>query len=440
MDGRYVTLLQYDGNLFCIDSTCYHAGGPLGLGDIEELLGEPCIVCPWHMYKVTLTGGEKLYQSLEMGPDRKLVPGGWKKKEMAQRVHKVARKRDGLYVQLNTEGRYDSDEYGKSALCGERCAKGDKSNASAGRDGGVKGGYGSNKFNALPKRSGYVLNPSAATLDEASKSWTSLKVESNEKEGVAGFRLRLKALENDLAKLFPNGFPSGTVREALRPWHVKIGVVVDEEFTERPYTPIRLGDDLGFLEFSIRMYEAGEVSSKLAQAKAGDSISVKLGDDVPGNILGDQSWESFTDLGLVAGGSGVTPIVQIAENLANNPSCTASITIVVANTSLSRVLCMHELGKLAKKRSSIKVVHLISKEKDPREESKYQSTLENCSVEYDTRISSQVLSKLLGWDVGKSNKGKVLVWCGPPGFNQAVRKIAKESYHLNDGQTMELDG
>ena len=39
---------------------CFIAGGPLHLGDIEEL-GEakiPCIVCPWHSWKYSLSTGE----------------------------------------------------------------------------------------------------------------------------------------------------------------------------------------------------------------------------------------------------------------------------------------------------------------------------------------------------------------------------------------------
>lgn len=35
------------------------AGGPLGLGDIEDVNGHTCVVCPWHYYVVALDNGEK---------------------------------------------------------------------------------------------------------------------------------------------------------------------------------------------------------------------------------------------------------------------------------------------------------------------------------------------------------------------------------------------
>ena len=51
VDGRYVSVVRHRGKLFCMDSTCYHTGGPLAMGDIEEVNGRTCIVCPWHTYQ-----------------------------------------------------------------------------------------------------------------------------------------------------------------------------------------------------------------------------------------------------------------------------------------------------------------------------------------------------------------------------------------------------
>ena len=48
LGGRYITVFRHAGALFCIDSICYHAGGPLALGDIEDLDGKPVVKCPWH--------------------------------------------------------------------------------------------------------------------------------------------------------------------------------------------------------------------------------------------------------------------------------------------------------------------------------------------------------------------------------------------------------
>ena len=79
----------------CLDTTCYHAGGPLTSGDIEEVAGRLCLTCPWHHYRVDVETGEGLYMDL----GRK-----WRSKGKRQRVHQV-RVADGdvMEVRLSTE-------------------------------------------------------------------------------------------------------------------------------------------------------------------------------------------------------------------------------------------------------------------------------------------------------------------------------------------------
>ncbi|KAJ3035841.1 hypothetical protein HDV00_003376 [Rhizophlyctis rosea] len=43
----------------CVEAVCPHSGGPLHLGDIEDVAsGDPSIVCPWHAYRFSLNNGE----------------------------------------------------------------------------------------------------------------------------------------------------------------------------------------------------------------------------------------------------------------------------------------------------------------------------------------------------------------------------------------------
>jgi len=94
-----------------MDSLCYHGAGPLTSGDIEEVNGRECIVCPWHGYKVTLDTGEKLYRSTVF-IDGKLQKAGWQSVGSRQRVH-LAYEEDGqVVVELNlTDVQVESDKY-----------------------------------------------------------------------------------------------------------------------------------------------------------------------------------------------------------------------------------------------------------------------------------------------------------------------------------------
>ncbi|KAK3737003.1 hypothetical protein QZH41_018398 [Actinostola sp. cb2023] len=44
--------------LYAIDTVCPHEGGPLELGDIEDLDGTPTLYCPWHHYDFNLKTGK----------------------------------------------------------------------------------------------------------------------------------------------------------------------------------------------------------------------------------------------------------------------------------------------------------------------------------------------------------------------------------------------
>ena len=39
LGDRHVSLINHRGEVYCLDSLCYHAGGPLGIGDIEDVGG-----------------------------------------------------------------------------------------------------------------------------------------------------------------------------------------------------------------------------------------------------------------------------------------------------------------------------------------------------------------------------------------------------------------
>ena len=96
--------MRHRGRLHCIDSICYHAAGPLGLGDIEDIEDRPAIICPWHMYRVTLDTGEKLYRGIEMHADGTRTPTGWQSAGVKQRVHAIVEREGKIFVVLSSSG------------------------------------------------------------------------------------------------------------------------------------------------------------------------------------------------------------------------------------------------------------------------------------------------------------------------------------------------
>nr|XP_003479490.2 Rieske domain-containing protein isoform X1 [Cavia porcellus] len=107
---REVVIFYHKGEYHAMDIRCYHSGGPLHLGEIEDFDGRSCIVCPWHKFKITLATGEGLYQS--KNPKDPSAKPEWCSKGIKQRIHRVTVENGNIYVTLSKEPfKCDSDFY-----------------------------------------------------------------------------------------------------------------------------------------------------------------------------------------------------------------------------------------------------------------------------------------------------------------------------------------
>ena len=93
--GRYVSVVRLNGGgLACVDSICYHAGGNLGLGDLED----DVLICPQHRFRVCLRTGDA-------------VEGGDAHARARQRLHVAYEHEGSLRVRLGTNGDAASDRF-----------------------------------------------------------------------------------------------------------------------------------------------------------------------------------------------------------------------------------------------------------------------------------------------------------------------------------------
>ncbi|ELR21764.1 rieske [2fe2s] domain containing protein, partial [Acanthamoeba castellanii str. Neff] len=79
VEGRDVLVLNVGSGKddYCaLDSVCYHFGGPLSEGDIEDIQGRQCIVCPWHKYYIDVHTGEGILKKGLDGPTHEVKVEG----------------------------------------------------------------------------------------------------------------------------------------------------------------------------------------------------------------------------------------------------------------------------------------------------------------------------------------------------------------------------
>ncbi|XP_074271195.1 NADH--cytochrome b5 reductase 1 [Silene latifolia] len=111
----------------------------------------------------------------------------------------------------------------------------------------------------------------------------------------------------------------------------------------KAYTPTTLDCDVGRFELVIKMYPQGRMSHHFREMKVGDYLSVKGPKGrfkyQPGQVRA---------FGMLAGGSGITPMYQVSRAILENPSDKTKVHLIYANVTSEDILLKEELESLAK--------------------------------------------------------------------------------------------
>ncbi|EST08009.1 Oxidoreductase, FAD-binding domain protein [Kalmanozyma brasiliensis GHG001] len=111
----------------------------------------------------------------------------------------------------------------------------------------------------------------------------------------------------------------------------------------RPYTPITSPDTAGHMDFLIKKYPGGKMTTHMHSMKPGDKLGIK------GPIAKfPYKANEFESIGMIAGGSGITPMWQVMQDIANDPSDKTKVTLIYTNKTEQDILLREEFDKLAK--------------------------------------------------------------------------------------------
>ncbi|XP_073316733.1 NADH--cytochrome b5 reductase 1-like [Primulina huaijiensis] len=123
----------------------------------------------------------------------------------------------------------------------------------------------------------------------------------------------------------------------------------------KPYTPTTLDSDVGYFELVIKMYPQGRMSHHFREMREGDYLSVKgpkgRFNYKPGQVRA---------FGMLAGGSGITPMFQVARAILENPSDKTKVHLIYANVTVDDILLKDELDSLAKNYDRFKVYYVLN--------------------------------------------------------------------------------
>ncbi|KXH67850.1 oxidoreductase NAD-binding domain-containing protein [Colletotrichum salicis] len=283
----------------------------------------------------------------------------------------------------------------------EPAAKGSSSNTAlyAGGAAAVAGGAyyflaGGSSASAAQKAEAKVKEAVGAAPKKAltggDQGFVSLKLEDTEIINHNTKKLRFKLPEDDMV--------SGLdVASAIL---TKYKGPEDEKATLRPYTPTSDEDTKGYLELIVKKYPNGPMSTHMHDMTPGQRLDFK-------GPLPKYAWSpnKHEHIALVAGGTGITPMYQLARAIFNNPDDKTKVTLVFGNVTEEDILLKKELAELENTYPQrFRAFYVL--DKPPKEWSGNKGF-----------ITKELLKQVL--PEPKSENIKVFV-CGPPGLMNAV--------------------
>jgi len=150
--------------------------------------------------------------------------------------------------------------------------------------------------------------------------------------------------------------------------HIHLSAKIDDQVVIRSYTPVTSDEDKGYMDLVIKVYfknvhpkflEGGKMSQYLENMKFGDKIDVR-GPSGRLVYLGKGKFaikvlrkEPPTDvsvkkLAMIAGGTGITPMLQLIRHITRDPDDSTEVSLLFANQSENDILLKDELEEVAK--------------------------------------------------------------------------------------------
>ncbi|KAI1797813.1 NADH-cytochrome b5 reductase [Ganoderma leucocontextum] len=136
--------------------------------------------------------------------------------------------------------------------------------------------------------------------------------------------------------------------------HVSVTAEINGKDIMRSYTPTSSDDNLGHFDLLIKAYEKGNISRYISLLKIGDRVRIK---GPKGQFKYHPSLSR--ELGMIAGGTGITPMLQIIRAALKNPLDRTKLSLIYANVNHDDILLKKELDELASKHSHRFYVHYV---------------------------------------------------------------------------------
>ncbi|CAB4392018.1 unnamed protein product [Rhizophagus irregularis] len=160
--------------------------------------------------------------------------------------------------------------------------------------------------------------------------------------------------------------------------HIFIRASINNQAVIRAYTPITTSHDPpGYIDLLIKVYfknenpqfpDGGLMSQYLESLNVGDKIDIK-GPIGSFNYIGRGQYrikrasnnKNCKQIGMIAGGTGITPMYQIIQSVLSDPDDPTELSLIYANRTEKDILLRNELDELVKRNPRFKIYYVLSR-------------------------------------------------------------------------------
>lgn len=236
---------------------------------------------------------------------------------------------------------------------------------------------------------------SAHALDP--KNFIPLKVIEKEQLTHDTYRLRFE---------LPDGKTSGMFTASCLV--TKANLPGEKNPVIRPYTPTSAPDAAGYMDLVVKGYAKGKMSKHIAELEVGDSLDIK--GPIPKIKYEPNKWKH---VGMVAGGTGITPMLQVIEEGLRNPEDKTTFALVYGSLSEKDIILREHIEKLAAESKGRFRVHFLI---NPGQKWSYGNRPTAGVLRSVGFPTKDVLESFLP----RAGPDNMVFVCGPPGLMAAV--------------------
>lgn len=183
--------------------------------------------------------------------------------------------------------------------------------------------------------------------------------------------------------------------------HIALRATIQGKSVSRSYTPVSNNTDLGRIELLVKVYDGGLMTKHLESMELGDTIEIR---GPKGAMQYSKSYAKH--VGMIAGGTGITPMYQLIRAICEDESDNTQISLLYANNTEEDILLKEELDHFAQKcPSKFKVNYVLSRPSGSWKGAK-----------------GFVTTELIKEHLAPASKDSKVLLCGPPPMINIMKK------------------